>query len=188
MAKKLINKMSEELLNMKLNDLREEINKTFFKDNNHNERNIIINQVQTINLSYKEVCSLTAENILFYLNYNTKFALMNFKECSYGKRLLVLDKLLTIDLSDRANLVHYADFLIWSVNYLYRDEDMAKLVKYFCDNTNYKNSRLIFDIYNVYSRIIDDSKCKRIIMKKQKETEKITKKIREDIFNSKIIF
>jgi len=113
---------------------------------------------------------------------------MNFKECSYGKRLLVLDKLLTIDLSDRANLVHYADFLIWSVNYLYRDEDMAKLVKYFCDNTNYKNSRLIFDIYNVYSRIIDDSKCKRIIMKKQKETEKITKKIREDIFNSKIIF
>lgn len=113
---------------------------------------------------------------------------MNFKECSYSKRLLILDKLLTIDLTDRANKVHYADFLIWSVNYLYRDEDMAKLVKYFCDNTDYKNSRLIFDVYNVYSRLIADFKCKKIIVKKQKETEKITKKVREDIFNRKIIF
>lgn len=45
MAKKLINKMSDELLNMQLNDLREKINKTFYKDDKHNERNSLINQV-----------------------------------------------------------------------------------------------------------------------------------------------
>jgi len=187
MTKKIINQISENILNSKLTNIREKVNKTLFKDDKHNERNILINEIQTIKLNNKEVYKLTAENMLFYLNYNTKFAMSNFKELSYNKRLLILQTLLTIDLSDKANKVHFADFLIWAVNYVYRDEDMAKLVQYFCDNTNYKSSRLIFDVYNVYSRIIDDSQCKKIIIKKQKETEKIIKKVKEDIINSKII-
>ena len=183
MAKKLVNEITDELQEEKISALKEFIDSTFFKDDKHNDRNAAIKQMQTIKLTYEQVAKMSSENILFYLNYNKGFGLSRFKTYSYEKRLEILDKLLTVDLQNRANVVHFADFLIWSMNYLYKDEDMTKLVQYFCDNTNYKHSYQIFEVYSVYVRLVDDMKCKEVIVAKHKEVEAI----KEEKIKSRII-
>jgi len=158
--------------NVRLSALREKINKTLKADDKHFDRNDLIDQVQEIDLNYKHLKEIDTENILFYLNYNKKFGLSQFKQCEYEKRLVILNRLLTLDMSKEENINMFGDFLIWGVNYLYKDQDMAKLVQYFCDNTNYKNSNLIFDIYSVYIHLVDGMKCKEIILKKHNEIKK----------------
>ena len=183
MAKNLIKKAYQENVEERLTMIKQKLDATFFKENMHKERNALIKQMQTIKLEYSEVKELAADNILFYLNYNKGFGLSRFKTYSYEKRLEILDKLLTVDLQNRANVVHFADFLIWSMNYLYKDEDMTKLVQYFCDNTNYKHSYQIFEVYSVYVRLVDDMKCKEVIVAKHKEVEAI----KEEKIKSRII-
>lgn len=173
MAKNLVNKITDELQEEKISKLKEIIDATFFKDDKHNERNAAINQMQSFKLTYKQVKNMSAENILFYLNYNKKFALSTFKTVPYVKRIEILNKLLTVDLSKKANLVHLSDFLVWSVNYLYKDEDMAKLLDHFCKNTSYKQSNLVYDVYAVYTRLIDGMKCKEIAIAKYEELKEI---------------
>jgi len=186
MGRRLVNVKFNEFVDLRLTNLREDMNKCLFKEGAFEKKKNLIKQVQTIKLTYNHVKELTVDNILFYLNYNTKFALVQFKERTYNERMAILNKLLTIDLEKKANKVHFSDFLIWAANYLYRDEDMAKLVQYFCDNTTYKDSHLIFDVYSVYLRMADGMKCKNIMINKHDKTEKCLNAIKEDVMKSKI--
>ena len=72
MAKKLVNELSFEILCLKLKDIREKVNKTFFKDDKFFQRNALMDEIQSIKLEYNQICDLPVEDILFYLNYNTK--------------------------------------------------------------------------------------------------------------------
>lgn len=183
MTRNLLKKSYQEISEERISEIKQKLDETLFKENMHKERDVLMHQVQTIKLEYEDLKGFAAENILFYLNYNTKFALNSFKQNTYKDRLFILNKLLTVDMANRANKIHFADFLIWSFNYLYRDEDMAKLVEYFCNNTNYAQSYLVKDVYSVYERMVDGMKCKDILNCKCNELEKI----KENKMNSRII-
>lgn len=166
MRKKLIVKASQDLIEMKLTNLREKVNNTLFCEDKYYDRNALIDEIQTIKLNFEELKQMDVENILFYLNYNKKFALSRFVDCRYDDRLTILEKLLTLDMNKKSNKVHFVDFMVWSVGYLYKDKDMAKLVQFFCDNTTIKDYNLIHSVHSLYSKIFDESLCKDIIANK----------------------
>ena len=169
MSTKLIKEKSYDILNERLSLLRDKIYETFASDNKHFARNELIKEVQTIKLAFDDLKFIDIENVLFYLNYNTQFAMKKLRLLPYDQRKELINDLLKLDMSKEENVLGLSDFLLWAANYLFRDKDMAKLVKYFCDNTDYKNSNTIFDVYSVYLRFEDDSKCKKLIIDKHNE-------------------
>lgn len=180
MDNRLVGKLSIDLIDFKLKNLRTKIEKTLVSEDGHFLRNELIDQIQGIKLNYEQVMGLDTENILFYLNYNKKFALVKLKHCKYEDRIEILNKLLQLDLTKNTTKIQLADFLLWGVNYAFKDKDMAKLVKYFCDNIDYKNSNLIFEINSVYKRLYEESKCRIAIENKYKELQE-NRKITENL-------
>ena len=180
MSNRLVGKLSIDLINLELTNLRTKVEKTLVSEDSHFERNDLINQIQGIKLNFEQVKELDTENILFYLNYNKKFAFVKFKHCEYNKRLEILNKLLKLDLTQNTTRIELADFLLWGVNYAFKDKDMAKLVKYFCNNVDYKNSNLIFEINSVYRRLYEESECRIVVEKKYQELQE-NRKITENL-------
>ena len=162
----LVKEKSYEILNSRLDNLKDKIYETIIHDDKYFHRNDLIKEVQTIKLNNEDLQFITAENILFYLNYNNQFAMKKVKMIPYEQRVELLNRFLEIDLLKDVNMMNIADFLQWTLNYFCKDEDMAKLMRYFCQNADYRKSSLIFDVYSIYVRLPDDFKCKNIIVAK----------------------
>ena len=183
MCKNLVKEKSYELLNLRLNSLKEKIYETIVCEDKYFYRNDLMKQVEAINLEFEDLESISAENVLFYINYNNKFAMKKLKIIPYDERVKLLNRFLKLDLNKNENLMNISDFLQWSFNYFCKDEDMAKLMQYFCQNVDYKKSSLIFEVYSIYVRLPEEFKCKKIIVDKHNKMLKI----KEEKQNSRII-
>jgi len=142
------------------------------------DRIAINEEVENLSLSFSKFEKLDVENMIFFLNNNSKFAIKTLYEAPREKKKELLDKLLTLDMSKRENVYHVADFIMWACGYIYEDKEMSKLVKKFCESTGLENTNLLFDIKSILLTGCQE-KCKSLVVKRSKELKQ-TKKCDED--------
>jgi len=170
MSKKglIYKKLNAERNNDILTVLRKKMYIAVTTDDMEFERDKIMQQVENMKICAGKFDSLDTENMIFYLNYNSNFATKGFRDRKYEDRLVVLNRLLTLDLTKHENILLMADFINWSTGMIYEDKDMSKLVQYFCDNVTVNQSNLLFEMHSILQTGMQD-RCKEIVKKKMQE-------------------